>query len=581
MTRFTSRTPVLGSVSAVAMATLLGACSQPSSYATVDLSGSYGGGQTAQAYSSVTGQPVYQSVSLYGPQSFPDAGNYVPNAQLAYADAPANQVAALGFPDGAFDLYGIDARADAPLYSPQVTPSFNDTALLSSPQFAPEIRAVDQVLQAPAPLAPPAPFQQSAPVTAFEDVSPVSVSGIEEAPLAPPSVGTGYTSTADLSSGAEAQGGWPGFEPWIAPQYGSEEDAPQIAARPPVAPFAPSESRPRTGFPSLSQERAPQQPRQTRLPAPSTEPAAPPMRIGGGLRVPKASTEYPRPYALLRPGVWPELESPGQGLVEAPVSTPQPQLAAAQPPVVREPTESIATASERFDNDARTVLSGTYNIQSGDTLLTIAQRLGLTPQQIAAENGIDPYGAIYVGQTLQIPAAPGSISPSAIPESSVPLLNVAQVISDETPSNIGGPSVPTIDMQTVKAVIQHASVPAPTEIASTPKAQKQFAWPVHGDVYRLESGQVEIDPDGEASVAAAASGRVVHVERGSMGVLVVIEHDNGWRSLTVGLDYSAVRPGERVEQGSAIGVASRDHRVRFELRDADAKVSDSLSQLRG
>jgi murein DD-endopeptidase MepM/ murein hydrolase activator NlpD len=66
-----------------------------------------------------------------------------------------------------------------------------------------------------------------------------------------------------------------------------------------------------------------------------------------------------------------------------------------------------------------------------------------------------------------------------------------------------------------------------------------------------------------------------------MGVLVVIEHDNGWRSLTVGLDYSAVRPGETVTQGSAIGVASRDHRVRFELRDADAQIADSLSELRG
>ena len=66
-----------------------------------------------------------------------------------------------------------------------------------------------------------------------------------------------------------------------------------------------------------------------------------------------------------------------------------------------------------------------------------------------------------------------------------------------------------------------------------------------------------------------------------MGVLVVIEHDNGWRSLTVGLDYSAVRPDERVEQGDKIGNASREHRVRFELRDAGADVADALEQLRG
>ena len=109
----------------------------------------------------------------------------------------------------------------------------------------------------------------------------------------------------------------------------------------------------------------------------------------------------------------------------------------------------------------------------------------------------------------------------------------------------------------------------------------QFAWPVHGEVYRLGTGPVEIDAVGNTPVAASASGKVVHVERGAKGVLVVIEHDNGWRSLTVGLDYSAVRPDDRVRQGDVIGKASRDHRVRFELRDADAGVADVLGQLRG
>jgi len=66
-----------------------------------------------------------------------------------------------------------------------------------------------------------------------------------------------------------------------------------------------------------------------------------------------------------------------------------------------------------------------------------------------------------------------------------------------------------------------------------------------------------------------------------MGVLVVIEHANGWRSLTVGLDYSAVRPGEVVAQGGMIGKSGRDHRVRFELRDAGAGHADTLKQLRG
>jgi len=145
MQRSVSHRLVLGSVSALAMTAMLAACSQPASHAVVDLGGSYGAGQTAQAYSTATGQPVYQSTSLYGPQSFPDAPVYQSTSQLASLDAPTNQVASLGNGNGGFDTFGIGNAPAQPPFSPQVfsSPSFEEAELLSTPEFQEELQTVD------------------------------------------------------------------------------------------------------------------------------------------------------------------------------------------------------------------------------------------------------------------------------------------------------------------------------------------------------------------------------------------------------------------------------------------------------
>jgi len=304
-------------------------------------------------------------------------------------------------------------------------------------------------------------------------------------------------------------------------------------------------------------------------------PPAPRNFAGGGLRVPKASTEYPRPFALLRPGVWPELENPGVGLVQAPTLTQPRQFAAFAPPIVEPIGESIASASNRG--------AKSYTIKNGDNLLTIANALGTTPQILATANGLDVEGEIFIGQILAVPA-----NAAAGP---APVVNVSDA---PNPSFIGGPKVQTIDIATANKAwgqkpIQRASTPkyrattlgAPAPKVETASTSERFSWPVRGNVYRLNSGQLEIEAEGNATVAASAAGKVIHVERGPLGVLVVIEHKNGWRSLTVGLDYSAVRPGQVVAQGAAIGKSSREHRVRFELRDANAGRADTLAQLRG
>ncbi len=56
----------------------------------------------------------------------------------------------------------------------------------------------------------------------------------------------------------------------------------------------------------------------------------------------------------------------------------------------------------------------TYIVRTGDTLWSIAQRFGVTPQAIMLANGIINPSFIYVGQTLIIPI-PSQPTPPTYP----------------------------------------------------------------------------------------------------------------------------------------------------------------------
>lgn len=65
---------------------------------------------------------------------------------------------------------------------------------------------------------------------------------------------------------------------------------------------------------------------------------------------------------------------------------------------------------------------GTYVVQSGDNIITLASRFGLTPEALAAANGISPTSFLYIGQVLTIPGrnqqpAPTATRPPLLPTS--------------------------------------------------------------------------------------------------------------------------------------------------------------------
>lgn len=57
--------------------------------------------------------------------------------------------------------------------------------------------------------------------------------------------------------------------------------------------------------------------------------------------------------------------------------------------------------------------TGTYVVQNGDNIITLAARFGITTESLAAANGISPTSFLYIGQVLTIPGRSQQPAPTA------------------------------------------------------------------------------------------------------------------------------------------------------------------------
>ncbi len=85
-----------------------------------------------------------------------------------------------------------------------------------------------------------------------------------------------------------------------------------------------------------------------------------------------------------------------------------------------------APSTQAVAPPAPAAASGTYAVAPGDTLSAIAERHGITVQELFAANGLGRASIIYPGQTLRIgggpapsPAAPAAPAPPAAPPAPV------------------------------------------------------------------------------------------------------------------------------------------------------------------
>ena len=309
------------------------------------------------------------------------------------------------------------------------------------------------------------------------------------------------------------------------------------------------------------------------------------------------NADAPQPYVPPKPYAANGLPTPvGQVNSVAPIPA-APPLPAAPPPVSAASSQLGApptTLNQQAAQIGGPAAGGAYVVKSGDTLWGIAQRHGVSADQLMAANGGS--ATVRIGQTLTIPgaAAEPNVQVASVDPQSIPA-PVPAVVTEAPPAPVAAPA------DTAAPVQEQAAVAAPTgaagaEAPAAPPATAQaagFRWPVRGRVIS-EFGKT---PDGErndginlavpegTSVKAAEDGTVIYAgnELKSYGNLVLIRHSNGWVSAYAHNSELKVERGQQIRRGEIIALSGMSGgvttpQVHFELRK-DATPVNPLQHL--
>ncbi|TFF19708.1 LysM peptidoglycan-binding domain-containing protein [Jiella endophytica] len=329
---------------------------------------------------------------------------------------------------------------------------------------------------------------------------------------------------------------------------------------------------------------------------------APASRSGGGYLASPASSGYPAggqqmQRSQLPPPPEPSYQSQTTTIRSEPMATsaPQPVRAAqasipatrgAPPSSLESQAQRLATPQARPINETRSAsasngssaAAGSVTVVSGDTLLGIARKTGVSADAIRRANNLDS-DTIRLGQTLMIPAggkmparstevAAAKNAPAAKPE--VPAQKVAEVRTQRSPveteksgrvAQASEPAAPAVDTTATgsvkKEVEQEVAAVAPNSTGIG-----QFRWPVQGRVVNRYGEKVDgrrndgvnISVPRGTPVKAAENGVVIYAGDGlkEFGNTVLVKHDDGLVTVYGHADTLAVKKGETVRRGEVI-----------------------------
>ena len=196
-----------------------------------------------------------------------------------------------------------------------------------------------------------------------------------------------------------------------------------------------------------------------------------------------------------------------------------------------------------------------YVVQPGDTFRSVADRLGVAMEDLGAINGVPPPYIVRIGQSLKVP----------LPRRPEP-----------KPYRQPAPLRPI-----VRAPAPAPPAPAPIAPARKLAGAPRLAWPTDGAVTSTFAQSVSGKPNRGIDLAAykgmtvraAAAGRVIFAghEPERFGLLLVIDHGNGWASAYAYLGDLTVKEGQTVRAGERIARVGASGEVRrptlhFELR---------------
>lgn len=208
-----------------------------------------------------------------------------------------------------------------------------------------------------------------------------------------------------------------------------------------------------------------------------------------------------------------------------------------------------------------------YRVQPGDTLYSVAFRLGMDYRTLAQFNEIEPPFTIVVGEQLR--TIPPVSRPEPAPEvaASLPLPS-NDVARNPTLKPATAPKMPVAEKKPVTV--------NPAKPALTNAPVSRWLWPVSGTVSRGFAGDRNkgLDLVGQRGdpVVATADGVVVYAGSGvtGYGVLLIVKHNDTYLSAYGHNDELLVSEGAFVAAGETIarmGSTSTDSvKLHFEIR---------------
>jgi len=232
-----------------------------------------------------------------------------------------------------------------------------------------------------------------------------------------------------------------------------------------------------------------------------------------------------------------------------------------------------------------------HQVESGESLYTIARRYNVTAQAIIQANGFSSPDKIYVGQKLVIPGKasqlaalgpkggkPLDASPAVKPVEKVASVDPAATtpLAPVKPLEAKPSEKPVAKVETAKPLEQPKTEPVLS-------GADKFRWPISGrvitDFANSKGTGINIEAPEGASVRAAENGQVIYAGSGveGYGNLILIRHPNGYVSAYAHLQQMTVAKGTVVNRGDNIGTAGKTGSVskpqlHFELRKGATPV---------
>ncbi|MER9331651.1 peptidoglycan DD-metalloendopeptidase family protein [Mesorhizobium sp. M0488] len=247
--------------------------------------------------------------------------------------------------------------------------------------------------------------------------------------------------------------------------------------------------------------------------------------------------------------------------------------AAANQPKEPKPAPQVAAAKA-------TSAAGTYTVQSGDSLSSIARKTGVGVVALKQANGMQD-GLLKIGQTLKVPAGGTATVAAAKPAKVDPVTTATtQPPAKATPSEtLASYTPPKKDTKVIQqAEDDDAVAPDATGIG-------KMRWPVRGRVISgFGSGKdgVDIAVPAGTPVKAAENGVVIYAGDGlkEFGNTVLVRHENGLVTVYGHASSIEVQRGQKVKRGQEIALSGMSGttdspKLHFEVRKNSAPVDPS------